>query len=75
MAGTPRAVSGRCGHGGANADICVQHSSVPITCSLHPQATLARALQKHKQHSVISAFTTRKVQIGNWSLLLSLASR
>lgn len=39
------------------------------------RATLARALQKLKQRSVIFAFTTRKVQIGNWSLPLSLAGR
>ena len=39
------------------------------------RATLARALQRLKQHGVISSFTARKVQISDWNLLLSLASR
>ena len=74
MTGTSHAVSGRCGHGGANVDICAQHPYVPIKGCIH-RATLARALQKLKQHSVISAFTPRKAQISNWSLPLSLAGR
>ncbi len=39
------------------------------------RATLARALQRLKQSGVITCFTSRKVQISDWNLLVSLASQ
>lgn len=39
------------------------------------RATLARALQRLRQSGVITSFTSRKVQISDWNLLVSLASQ